>query len=333
MADEIKKSWTDADVQALIGQSESIRREYKAGVMFDHEPEAKWVKDLSIEVSALANTEGGDLILGINEDKKSKPRIASVIDGVSTALAPERLQQLIEGNVSPYLPGIRVQRIRLSNLPDRVVFIIQVPQGSTAYQAKDGRYYGRSEFEAKFLPDHEIRLRMSRGRIARAEVRLRIRRVTLGGEHEAELRSKHALAIEAFKTDAADAVRRFPEFLDLMMARYHPDEICFDLVLRNDGELTIREPAVELREARSQQLFDGWTVQGGSLSPRLEMRGEVIYPGDEREIAGSECHLRCKRDAGLAQGDYVVRWKVFLDNSPPSGGEIDAGSEIQSARG
>jgi hypothetical protein len=26
-------------------------------------------------------------------------------------------------------------------------------------------YCGRSEFEAKYLPDHEIRLRMSRGRI------------------------------------------------------------------------------------------------------------------------------------------------------------------------
>ena len=332
MADETKRSWTEADVQALIGQSESIRREYKAGAMFNKEPESKWVKELSIQVSALANTEGGDLILGVDEDKKSKPRVASVIDGVSTDLAPERLQQLIEGNVSPYLPGIRVQRVKLSSPPDRVVFVIQVPQGSTAYQANDRRYYGRSELEVMPLPDHEIRLRMSRGKIARAGVRLRLRRVTLGAEQEAELRTKHAPAIEAFKTDAADAVRRFPELLDLMAARYHPDEISFDLVLRNDGELTIREPAVELRETRSQQLFDGWTVQGGSLSPRLEMRGEVIYPGDEREIAGSECQLRCKRDTALAQGDYVVRWKVFLDNSPPSAGEIDVGSEIQSAR-
>jgi hypothetical protein len=332
MTEEIKKSWTETDVKALIGQSESIRRDYKAGLMFDREPEGKWVKELSIEVSAFANTEGGDLILGIDEDKKSKPRVASVIDGVSAALAPERLQQLIEGNVSPYLPGIRVHRVKLSAPPGRVVFVIQVPQGSTAYQANDGRYYGRSEFEAKYLRDHEIRLRMSRGKTARAGVHLRLLRVTLGADHEAELRAKHAPAIEAFKTDAADAVRRFPELLDLMMARYHPDEISFDLVLRNDGELTIREPVVKLREARAQQLLDGWTVQSGSLSARLEMRGNVIYPGDDREIAGSGCHLRCKREAALAVGDYVVCWKVFLENSPPSAGEIDVGSEIQSAR-
>jgi hypothetical protein len=46
----------------------------------------------------------GDLVLGIDE-RKSRPRVATVIDGVSTAVAPERLQQLIEGNLSPYLPG------------------------------------------------------------------------------------------------------------------------------------------------------------------------------------------------------------------------------------
>ena len=332
MAQEPKTSWTETDVQALIGQSESIRLEFKSGLMFDRKPEGEWVKDLSIEVSALANTEGGDLILGVDEDKKSKPRVAKAVDGVSTTLAPERPQQLVASNVFPYLPGIRVHRIKLSAIPDRVALVIHVPQGSTAYQAKDGRYYGRSEFEAKYLPDHEIRLRMSRGKIGRAGVFLRLRRIVLGAQREAELRAKHADAIQAFKMDAADALRRFPEIFDLMLARYHPDEIAFDLVLRNDGELTIRDPAVELHVAQSRQLFDGWTVQGGSLPSRLDVRGEVIYPGDQREIAGSECHLRCKREVTLAEGDYVVSWKVFLDNSPPSAGDIDLGCHIQNAR-
>src|SRR5690242_18314923 len=138
MPEELKRSWKESDVLALIGQSENIRREFKAGVMFTRNPESKWVKELSIQVSALANTEGGELILGIDEDKRSRPRVASVIDGVAAELAPERLQQLIEGNVSPYLPGIRVQRLKLSSPADTYVFIVQVPQGSTAYQANDG---------------------------------------------------------------------------------------------------------------------------------------------------------------------------------------------------
>jgi predicted HTH transcriptional regulator len=138
--------------------------------MFDNDSETKWVANISSEVSALANTEGGELFLGIDEDRKTKPRVANRLDGVPAKLGPERLQQLIEGNVSPYLPGIRVHRVLLSSEPGRAVFVIQIPAGSTAYQANDGRYYGRSEFEAKYLPDHEIRLRMNRGKVARGTV-------------------------------------------------------------------------------------------------------------------------------------------------------------------
>jgi predicted HTH transcriptional regulator len=60
-----KLSWTEAELGELIGQSESIRREFKSGRMFDNEPENKWIAKISAEVSALANTEGGELFLGI----------------------------------------------------------------------------------------------------------------------------------------------------------------------------------------------------------------------------------------------------------------------------
>ena len=65
MAEPVKISWTEADLNDLIGQPESIRREFKSGRMFDNEPENKWIAKISAEVSALANTEGGELFLGI----------------------------------------------------------------------------------------------------------------------------------------------------------------------------------------------------------------------------------------------------------------------------
>jgi predicted HTH transcriptional regulator len=131
LPDTPRLSWSEADLDKLIGQPESIRREFKSGRMFD-ESENRWVAKISAEVSALANTEGGELFLGIDEDKKSKPRVAISIDGASIGLAPERLQQLIEGNVSPYLPGIRVPRVLLSKNPNKVAFVVQIPQGNTA---------------------------------------------------------------------------------------------------------------------------------------------------------------------------------------------------------
>jgi schlafen family protein len=327
-----KNVWTEEDVSQLKGRQESIRLEFKAGSLFDNKPQQTWVADLAKEVSAFANTEGGALVLGVTEEKKGKERVAGDADGVPDSVPTDQLQRLIEGNVSPYLPGIRVHRVPLSSSPGRVVFVVDVPQGATAYQANDGRYYGRSELEAKYLPDHEIRLRMARGRVARAGVHLRLRSITLGKDCEARLRDEHRAALEAFRADAATAIRDHPEILDLMQARFAPDVVVFELSLRNDGEITIREPVLQLSEQRSESLIAGWDIQGGPLPARLAMQGDVIYPGDERPIDGSRCELRCKRDAPLTSGDYAVHWKVFLDNSPPSFGQLDLADFIQQAR-
>ena len=73
--------------------------------------------------------EGGELFLGMAEDKKSRPPVAASIDGAPASLATDQLQQLIEGNVSPHLPEIRVHRVRLSSHPNRAVFVVQIQGG------------------------------------------------------------------------------------------------------------------------------------------------------------------------------------------------------------
>ncbi len=300
--------------------------------MFERNPESKWVQDLSKEVSAFANTEGGQLVLGIDEEKRTKPRVAKSIDGLPTSIAPERLQQLIEGNLSPYLPGIRVQRVSLSDHADRVVFVINVPQGVTAYQANDGRYYGRSEFEAKYLPDHEIRLRMERGKVAQMSINFRLKSVNLSTEYETELRGQHSTAIEAFKKDASEALIQYPALWDLIGAKYNPDKISFDFVVKNEGEQTIRNPNVEIRIVQSKKLLKQLGSQTQEKYSRFEMNGSVIYPGDTKAIDGSKQEVFFKKEIILVEGDYVVHWKAFLDNSPPSIGVIDISTEIQQSR-
>ena len=191
MSEITRKNWDFKKLELLLGEPESIRQEFKSGRLFDDSKKDKWIEDLSKEISSFANTEGGEVFLGIDEDRKAKPKVATIIDGVSIEIAPETLQRTIEGNISPYLPGIRFQRVQLPDMPSRVVYVIQVPQGNTAYQAKDGRYYGRSEFEAKFLPDHEVRLRMNRGKQACAEIIIKVLGINLGDVRERKVREKH----------------------------------------------------------------------------------------------------------------------------------------------
>jgi hypothetical protein len=326
-------AWTESQILALLGQPESIRREYKAGQMFDQPNDSKWVENLSKETSALANTEGGEIFLGIVEDKKSKPKVAAVIDGVPISLAPERLQQLIEGNMSPYLPGMRVHRVRMTNLSERVVYVIHVPQGSTAYQANDGKYYGRSEFEAKYLPDHEIRLRMNRGKVSQATVELRKRWAKNGADFESEKRKLHAGALEAIASAPERAADFGEEVMDLMAARHRGHELWLDVALKNSGEQTIRHPLLELRMEQSPRITNNQliSIQSGSLTGRFDLEDRTLYPDDECTEFKPLCKIFLKRDAVIAPGEFLVRWKVFLDNSPPSTGAIDAGSFIRNA--
>lgn len=349
MSEPAKSSWTEADVNNLIGQPESIRREFKSGRMFDGDQKQKWIDQLSKEVSAFANTEGGDLFLGIDEDRSSKPKVAAGIDGVPAEIAPERLQQLIESNVSPPLRGIRLRSVRLSARADRVVFVVQIPQGSTAYQANDGRYYGRSEFEAKHLLDHDIRLRMSRGKVARATILTRLIAVDLGIEQErrrrvkveaeraeAERRAKEGIApeleIERRNSDGSFVLCNPHYTFELLQAAFLRDAIAIDFVLINDGELTIRAPLVELQESRNNRFFDEGLLRVIKAAPtRIKLDDAIIYPGDEYEIDQAFA-VECKRGVVLSRGDYKLSWRVFLDNSPSSFGEIDLGTIIQDAR-
>jgi Schlafen, AlbA_2 len=333
---EDNRQWTEPRLVALIGQTESIRREFKSGRMFDVEPESKWIDAISKEVSALANTEGGELFLGIDEDRKTRPRPAKVLDGVPANLPSDRLQQLIEGNLYPYLPGIRIQRVPLTQASGRVVFVISIPQGSTAYQAKDGRYYGRSEFEAKFLPDHEVRLRMSRGKVARGIVSARLLKVEFGIEKakaaEREYRETERRLTPKSREDQTTKREILFSLLDAMSLQNSPDMIRLDFTFRNDGDITIRTPVIEFREEHSEGAFADGKVKAQALPQRVIMDGETIYPGDLRTIDRSERWLTCQRDMSFSAGDYLVRWQVFLDNSPPSSGEIDLGMLIQPAR-
>lgn len=326
----MKSLTTEADIIGLKGQEESLRSEFKSGALLD-KPESAWAADLSREISAFANTEGGILVLGIREEKTGKRRVAADPDGVSGDLTREKLQRKLEGNLFPYLSGIRVTRIPMSSLQGRAVFVFEIPAGATAYQANDGRYYGRSEFEAKYLPDHEIRVRMARGKVARAGLSLRLCSIKLSAEHQSEVRGRYGPAIELFASDPGAAARQYPDaFLDLMGAPFTPDLLRIGLSIRNDGELTIRDPAVEYFVTGSSDVFGN--VRRGSGLVRVKLPNVVIYPGDECKVPSSEEEFRCKPSQPIMPGDYSLHWKVFLDNALPSTGELDLSAFLQTER-
>jgi len=316
-------NWNYTDLEKLINNMESIRLDFKESRLFDDSRE-KIVANLTREISAFANTEGGTIVIGITEKRDGRARIAGGLDKGLDFIKwpPELLQQLLVSNIRPFLTGLRIHPIILNSDKTRCYYVIYVPQGTTAYQASDFRYYGRAEHEIKPLPDHEIRLLMTRGKLPSAiveindfiedEVMFNPQKATGGVIKQIEsIFDKNSLQEES-----------------LMVKRYR-----FSLCLKNTGEINITEYKVLLNfpsensfelDPYSRTVKDGWAEYGYGPSIGSEQGRPLkvnIFPGDTQYIREYEFVL--PRNKFLTDIDLFVDWTLFLRNTLPISGRID----------
>lgn len=327
-------NWDKDDLDHLLGQAESIRLDFKQSRLLD-ESHDKIAEDLSATVSAFANTEGGTIVIGIAERREGKARVADRLDdGVNRDIwSPERVQQVVEANISPPLTRIRVKAIPLNTEGKKCTYVIQVPQGSTAYQAHDRRYYGRSEYECKPLLDHEIRLRMFRGRAADAVVKVRDWRIEVIPPGEEKNPYGHGFVPSGLQnTLASMELSQRPTLL-----RYR-----FSLVVENVGEINISELKVRFGitptgrsslDSLSLDFKDGWpsprwgpiTIAGQASPMKIN-----VYPTDELNVHDDEIVLM----EGESFGDmgFILHWTLYLRDSLPIQGQIDLARAFEESR-
>jgi len=125
-----------ADFQRMVDSQieETLTLEYKASAALTRD--SKNVLELCKDVTAMANSAGGQIIYGVGEDKKThKP--TAVDDGVTDEkITREWLHQILGSNVHPRMDGLTVQRIPLS--PTGFGFVVTVePTQTGPHQAPD----------------------------------------------------------------------------------------------------------------------------------------------------------------------------------------------------
>ena len=242
---EIQK---EADLQALIGESESIALEFKGPEDFQLWPQSKQnvTRTLSKEVSAFANTYGGQIIIGLKESRES-PRRAESVEGVDPRNPPiETIQRLIEANIHPRLEGVRYQTIRLGGTNiGRVAYVISVPQGRTVHQANDKLYYGRSEYESVPLEDQLIRYKMMRERSVEATIDVvDVKVETALDEYQRRKKELEALSGRSDEEGFVYVRRETRQALEAPPREF--DEYSFPISIKNIGTVTIRDCLLEV---------------------------------------------------------------------------------------
>jgi hypothetical protein len=143
---------TKDDLQRLVDEEilESLTLDYKASPSLAKDSRSR--DELCKDVTAFANSAGGQIIYGI-EEKDRKP--VKVDDGSN--LSREWIEQVIDSNVQQRLDGLVITPVPVDS--GRHAYVLTIPQalGRAPHQAPDKKYYKRQNFQSVPMEDYEIR--------------------------------------------------------------------------------------------------------------------------------------------------------------------------------
>lgn len=132
---------------------ESINIDFKSADALDKADKKK--AEISKDISAFANSNGGIIIYGINENNHKASSI-SYVDG--NVFTKEWLEQIINSTIYRTIPGLKIYPIRKDGDIAKTLYVVQIPESLEApHMAKDKRFYRRYNFESVFMEEYEVR--------------------------------------------------------------------------------------------------------------------------------------------------------------------------------
>lgn len=263
---------------------ESLNLDYKSAKSLDNTQSCS--VEISKDVSALANSDGGIIVYGISEDaeKRHFPRGIDPIDRMQ--FSKERLEQIINSNIRPRIDRLNIYPITISDL--MVVYVVEVDKSETAHQAADKRYYKRYNFQSVSMEDYEIRDIMNRQRHPKLELTFRL-----------DLREFPTLMV-------------YVNNIGVVLAKY--------------VKVKIRLPRKLIISQQEGVMIDSHTIEFTAANVVREMvdnhstivrfwpsRYEPILPQAKLQVLEIKLALQAEQ---ILQED-MVSWEILCDNSNP----------------
>ncbi len=284
------KSWTENRIQNLIENEieESLTVEYKSAEALGKSDYQK--KEITKDVSALANSAGGFLIYGIREfsDPKKRHLPEKVVPVDRTNFPREWLEQVIN-SIRPRIDGIIIHSVQLSSGENDVVYIVEVPQSNTAHQANNRRYYKRFNFQSVPMEDYEIRDVIFREQMPDVETKFLI-----------ELKDTEQNLIVHAKNYGSAYARYVACFVDV------PIETLVNIENKRsikDGGRYYRHRLTNLNQEYADETFKA----NFPLLRSMTMSWKIPLKDIFNELKESK---------------WIIKWKSYADNALPKRGKI-----------
>jgi hypothetical protein len=155
---------------------ENLNLDYKASGSLQRNDNK--TSEISKDVSAFANSDGGIIIYGIKEDQINR-HLPDSIDPINrNEISKEWLEQIIQSKIRPRINGIIIHSVSVTEQTHEVVYVVEIPKSNTAHQANDKKYYKRFNFNSEPMYDYEIRDILNRNKSPIIDIELEIKKYT-----------------------------------------------------------------------------------------------------------------------------------------------------------
>ena len=132
---------------------ESIHIEFKSADALGKSDGKK--KEISKDIAAFANSDGGIIIYGIAEEDHKASEL-SFISG--DEFPKEWLEQVINSSIQRVIPDLRIFPIRRTGEITESIYVVQIPSSLEApHISRDKRFYRRYNFESVPMEEYDIR--------------------------------------------------------------------------------------------------------------------------------------------------------------------------------
>lgn len=305
--------WDEARVQQYIddGVEESLNLDYKAAGALAKTDRKR--KEVTKDVSAMANSDGGIIIYGVTENG----HLPGNIDPVNRQdISKEWLEHVI-GNIRPRIENLKIHPVTIGSSDSDVVYIVEIPQSHTAHQAIDKRYYKRFNFESVMMDDYEIRDVMNRLQHPRIELQFQLR-----PRFKNDSNTLEAYVLEfSFVNEGNVYAEYIVAHIDV------PRDVAYDQNFQHGFDANRNEDPdsfrTYMRDNTVRDVVDVTVSYPYTYNRYGPARYDPVLPGllmkADDIVLLSSLHRKC------SESDYVIRWVVNADNAPPRSGEIALG--------
>jgi len=281
------KEWSLQDIKLIVHNNvlENKELEFKAcgGLQDEHKDE------ISKDVSSFANSAGGVIIYGIKEMEEDKTLRLELDEGfdINDRINKEWLENVIYSRISPKIDGIFINPIEINN--GKVIYVVVIPQSTTAHMAGNYRYYKRRNFKSEPMEDYEVRDVMNRQNRPNLQIRLTAPR-------EISIENSYIFRVLVRNTGEI-MVKYFAVRISI------PEELIYNQKYKN-GRRTIIN-GVPYRE---------YAKQGGYR--------QFVFPGFH-VFLDNNFLPPLSPETSLIQKDLLIYWTIYMDYNNPIKGRVN----------